>query len=103
MAYELRRERLSGEGGGASEFERRLNGAQLMTAEVLYYIPDHPKLLQTFMWQLVDEAPKYPRLAQFLDHWRREIEAVIHSVRVAHGDLLAPASFRVADGEFGLH
>lgn len=100
MAYELKRERWSDEAGETSEFERRLRGARLMTAEVLYYMPDHPKLLQTFMWQLVDEAPKYPRLAQFLDHWRREIEAVIHSVRVAHGELLAPANLRLADGEF---
>ena len=61
----------------ATEFERRLQGATLLTAEVLYYMPDHPRLLQTFMWQLLDEAPRYPRLAAFLDHWRREIEAVI--------------------------
>ena len=44
------------------EFEQRLNGARLMTAEVLYYMPDHPKLLQTFLWQSLDVAPKYPRL-----------------------------------------
>ena len=61
----------------ATEFERRLKGATLLTAEVLYYMPDHPSLLQSFMWQLLDEAPRYPRLAAFLDHWRREIEAVI--------------------------
>jgi uncharacterized protein Usg len=103
MAYELKRERLPDEAGATIEFERRLRGARLMTAEVLYYMPEHPKLLQTFMWQLVDEAPKYPRLAQFLDHWRREIEAVIHSVRVAHGELLAPANLRLADSEFRLH
>jgi hypothetical protein len=27
------------------EFERRLKGARLMTAEVLYYMPDYPSLL----------------------------------------------------------
>ena len=47
----------------ATEFERRLNGAKLLTAEVLYYMPDHPRLLQSFMWQLVDEAPRFPRLS----------------------------------------
>jgi uncharacterized protein Usg len=102
MAYELKRGSFPG-AGEACEFERRLKGARLMTAEVLYYMPDHPKLLQTFMWQLVDEAPRYPRLAQFLDHWRREIEAVIHSVRVAHGELLAPPEWRNADGVFRLN
>ena len=68
------------------EIEQRLQGATLLTAEVLYYMPDHPKLLQTFMWQTMDYAPKYPRLNQFLDFWKREIEAAIHSVRVAHGE-----------------
>jgi uncharacterized protein Usg len=60
------------------EFEQRLKGATLLTAEVLYYMPKHPTLLQTFMWQTLDEAPKFPRLEKFLDFWRREIDAVIH-------------------------
>jgi uncharacterized protein Usg len=71
-----------------SEFGQRLNGSVMVTAEVLYYIPDHPKLLQTFMWQTLDVAPRFPRVEKFLDFWRREIEAVIHSVRVAHGEPL---------------
>lgn len=90
----------AGEGG---EFEQRLKGARLLTAEVLYYMPDHPKLLQTFMWQTLDEAPKFPRLAQFLDFWRREIEAVIHSVRVAHGEPLAVPAWRKVDGFIQRH
>ena len=72
------------------EFEQRLNGATLLTAEVLYYMPKHPTLLQTFMWQTLDEAPKFPRLEKFLDFWRREIDAVIHSVQLATGETLAP-------------
>jgi uncharacterized protein Usg len=87
----------------STDFERRLKGATLLTAEVLYYMPDHPKLLQTFMWQLIDEAPRYPRLAAFLDHWRREIEAVIHSVRVASGEPLAPPGWRKVDGLIRMH
>jgi uncharacterized protein Usg len=87
----------------AGEFEQRLKGATLLTAEVLYYMPDHPKLLQTFMWQTMDIAPKYPRLNQFLDYWRREIEAVIHSVRVAHSEPLAAPAWRNANGVLRLH
>ena len=86
-----------------SEFEQRLRGATLLTAEVLYYMPDHPKLLQTFMWQTMDIAPKYPRLNQFLEFWRREIEAVIHSVRVAHGEPLAAPAWRSPSGVLRLH
>lgn len=87
----------------ATEFERRLQGARLLTAEVLYYMLDHPSLLQSFMWQLLDEAPRYPRLAAFLDHWRREIEAVIHSVRVASGEPLSAPGWRKVDGLIRMH
>ena len=80
-----------------------LRGATLVTAEVLYYMPDHPKLLQTFMWQTMDFAPKYPRLSQFLDFWKREIEAAIHSVRVAHADPFAVPAWRHASGLVRLH
>jgi uncharacterized protein Usg len=59
-------------------------GFGLTTANVLYHMPDYPGLLQSFVWQFHDVAPDYPRLHRFLDHWRREIEAVIHTVEVAH-------------------
>jgi len=72
------------------ELAQRLQGWRLATAEVLYYMPDHPSLLQSFMWQTLDLAPEYPRIHKFLDFWRREIEAVIHSVRLATGETLAP-------------
>lgn len=78
------------------DFAAQLRGARLTTAEVLYYRPDYPSLLQSFCWQTHDIAPDFPRLRQFLDHWRREIEAVIHSVRVAHVDLIRPAEWRGA-------
>lgn len=73
------------------EFALRLKGWRLATAEVLYYMPDHPALLQSFIWQTLDLAPSYPRIHKFLDFWRAEIQAVIHSVRLATGEELAPA------------
>lgn len=85
-----------------SELEMQLRGYRLTTAEVLYHMPDHPGLLQTFLWQTYDRAPRYPRLSRFLDHWRREIEAVIHTVRVAHADLVKPSEWRCTDGVFRL-
>jgi len=80
-----------------NELSMRLNGWRLTTAEVLYYLPDHPSLLQSFVWQTLDLAPNYPRIHQFLEYWRREIEAVIHSVQLATGENLAPAPVRRAD------
>jgi uncharacterized protein Usg len=61
-------------------------------------MPDHPSLLQTFLWQTLDEAPKFPRLAEFLDHWRREIEAALHSVRIWHEGMIRPTEWRAVDG-----
>lgn len=85
------------------DFRARLKGASLLTTEILYHMPDHPGLLQTFVWQTLDTAPSFPRLARFLDHWRSEIEAMIHSIRIAHSGLVRPAELRAIDGEFRLH
>ncbi len=79
------------------EFETQLKGGRLTTAEVLYYMPDHPKLLQSFMWQTLDIAPDYPRVHSFLDYWRKEIQAVIHSVRLSTVGIVTPARVRFAD------
>ncbi len=77
------------------QFERMLQGYGVTTAEVLYRMPDHPALLQTFSWQFDDIAPDYPRLKRFLDYWEREIEAMIQSVRVMHRGLISPQEVRL--------
>ena len=45
----------------------QLKGFSLTTAEILYRLPDYPRLLQTYIWQDFDLAPKFPKLLQFLD------------------------------------
>jgi len=79
------------------ELIRQLRGERLTTASVLYYMPDSPSLLQEFVWQTLDLAPEFPRIHRFLDFWRREIEAVIHSVTVGSQGLVAPARLRIAE------
>jgi uncharacterized protein Usg len=79
-----------------SDFSRQLAGERLTTAEVLYYMPDHPSLLQSFMWQTLDVAPEYPKVHRFLDFWRREIDAVIHSVRVSARGIVSPARLEIS-------
>jgi uncharacterized protein Usg len=74
----------------------QLEGYRLTTAEVHYFRPDAPSLLQLFVWQDYDLAPNFPVLLDFLDHWRREIEAALHSVRVAHPELVRPAEWCAA-------
>jgi uncharacterized protein Usg len=81
------------------DFAAQLSGKRLTTTEVLYFMPDHPTLLQSFLWQTQDLAPKYPRVIRFLDFWRREIDAVIHTVRIAHNGLISPAEWRKVDIE----
>jgi uncharacterized protein Usg len=73
------------------ELQLRLKGWRMTTTEVLYFMPDHPRLIQSFVWQTLDLAPDFPRIRQFLEFWRAEIEATIHSIRVASGEGLAPA------------
>ena len=80
------------------DFVRQLDGYGLSTVQVHYFMPDYPSLLQLFVIQQYDLAPAFPRLDRFLDYWRREIEAVLHSVQVAHNHLIAPAEWRAVDG-----
>lgn len=80
------------------DFLKQVQGYGLLTAEISYYMPDHPKLIQLFIWQEYDVAPTFPVLHGFLDHWRREIEAAVHSVRIAHKHLIGPREWRAVDG-----
>ena len=50
----------------------QLQGYRLTTAEILYHLPDHPHLLQSFVWQQLDLAPDFPGLRKFLDFWIAE-------------------------------
>ena len=78
-------------------------GYGLTTASILYRIPDHPGLLQSFVWQFQDFSPEYPRLLKFLDYWSNEIEAAIHSVEVAHKRLASSPAVRSAKCQLHLH
>lgn len=87
----------------SADFARQLEGFGLTTATILYAFPDHPKLLQSYIWQEYDLAPRFPTLRKFLDFWRRELEGPVHSVTVAHSVLIKPAEFRVVNGVMNLH
>lgn len=82
----------------SDDFVRQIDGYGLTTVQIHYYMPDHPSLLQIFVMQQYDIAPRFPELDRFLGYWRREIEAVLHSVRVAHNRLIGPTEWRAVDG-----
>ena len=71
-------------------------GYRLTTAELLYRMPDHPDILQTYVWQALDLAPRYPALHKFLDFWERELDGKLHSVRVASSEVLRAPRIRAA-------
>lgn len=82
----------------SNDFRLQLAGYGLSTVHIHYFLPDHPSLLQEFVLQQHDIAPRFPELRRFLDFWRRDIEAVLHSVRVAHQHLIGPGEWRAVDG-----
>ena len=79
-----------------AELNKQLADYRLTTAKILYHMPDHVHLLQEFIWQEYDIAPKYPVLLRFLDFWKREIEGKLHSVYVARQELITPGDYRFA-------
>jgi uncharacterized protein Usg len=85
------------------DFRRQLEGYGLTTAHILYRLPDHPSLLQSYVWQKYDLFPRFPELQKFLDFWQKELEGPLHSVQVAHARLIKPAEIRAINGEFRLH
>ncbi len=81
----------------------QLNDYRLTTAEILYHMPDHPNLLQTYVWQELDLAPRFPILRKFLDFWTSELEGRLHSVRVASTGLISLGAMRHAGHLLTLH
>jgi uncharacterized protein Usg len=63
----------------------------LTTAEILYYFPDYPTLLQQYVWQDYDSAPQFPCLRKFIDYWQQNLDGRVHSVRIAHAGLIVPS------------
>lgn len=87
----------------SKEMELQLKGYGLTTAEILYRLPDHPSLLQSYIWQDYDLAPDFRVLRGFLDFWVRKLEGPLHSVRYSHRKLIGPNEWCHYDGEFALN
>jgi uncharacterized protein Usg len=87
----------------SKDFRKQLEGYGLTTANILYRRPDHPWLLQTYVWQDYDLCPKFPALHRFLAFWHERLEGPLFAVTVAHSKLIKPAELRTVDGVFPLH
>ncbi|MEL6641016.1 MAG: usg protein [Pseudomonadota bacterium] len=86
-----------------TETELMLKGYGLTTAEMFYHMPDHPHVLNSFIWQDYDLAPDHNRLLKFIDFWREEIEGPLHSVVFTHRKMISPGEWRNVVGEFTYH
>ena len=87
----------------SADFTKQIKGYGLTTAEILYRMPDHPSLLQTFIWQQYDLCPKFPELFKFLQFWQKSLDGTLYSVQVAHCELVQPAEFKTIDDLLRLH
>ncbi|MBY0355810.1 MAG: usg protein [Rickettsiales bacterium] len=76
---------------------------RLTTAEIFYHMPDHPSLLQAYIWQDLDLTPEFPQLHKFLEFWERSLDGKLHSVKVASCELIRPSDYRWIKHSTAIH
>ncbi|WP_025662001.1 aspartate-semialdehyde dehydrogenase [Rhizobium sp. IBUN] len=82
------------------DMERQLQGYGLTTAQIIYRMPDHQTILQTYIWQDYDLAPDFPEMRSFLTFWQEKLDGPLHSVRYMHRKLISATEWRALRGEF---
>jgi uncharacterized protein Usg len=87
----------------SSSFRLQMEGYGLTTANILYSLPDHPAIIQTYIWQEYDLHPEFPELRKFLDFWTRTLDGPLRTVTVAHSRLIKPEEIALLDSEFIVH
>ena len=76
------------------DVELLMKDYRLTTAEILYHLPDHPSLLQTYVWQNYDIAPRFPVLTRFIEFWETSLDGKLHSVKIASTRVIKPSQYR---------
>ena len=79
-----------------NDFRAQLAGFSLTTAEIIYRLPDYPVLLQSYVWQEYDIAPRFPKLNGFLEFWSAKLEGKLFKVTVAPFIRTSPVACRYA-------
>lgn len=80
-----------------ADLTKQMADYRLITAKIIYHLPDFQDILQEFVWQDYDIAPQYPALKDFLQFWTREIDGKLHSVYVAKKEIITSGDYRHAD------
>lgn len=84
------------------QVEQRALNCHLVTAEIVYHLPDYPSLLQVLIWQNLDTVPELPVLTKYIHYWRANVDGRLHSILVATASIVRPTEFRFASAAFGL-
>jgi uncharacterized protein Usg len=87
----------------SGDFVKMVEGYGITTAKILYWMPDHKHILQTYVWQELDLHPRFPKLTGFLEFWENNLEGKLHRVKVAHARLIKPAEFKMVNHQLHLH
>lgn len=82
---------------------KQLQSHRLTTAEIVYHMPDHYQLLQSYIWQELDLVPDFPVLHNFLDFWEHNLDGKLHSVVVVNVELVTSAELAYYNKEFYLN
>lgn len=60
-----------------------LKRKEIVLVGIIYYMPDYQSLLNEFYCQFDDTVPDIPRVHEFLNYWKNNIDAVIKEVKVS--------------------
>ncbi|MBI5644568.1 hypothetical protein HY970_00555 [Candidatus Kaiserbacteria bacterium] len=72
-------------------------------AEILYWMPDHPLILQTMIYECADVSPHFPQLRRLFEFWQENLDGKIFAATVTHTKVLVPTEIRAIDAEFKIH
>jgi hypothetical protein len=85
LALPVRHRLTKGDRMANSDFAAQLQGYSLTTAEILYRMPDHPTLIQSFVWQDYDLHPRFPKSGNSLSSgratWRASCSRCVSPMR----------------------
>lgn len=85
------------------DFCKKLQGYQIVTVNIFYYMPDYQSIIQEFIWQTMDQVPQYYRVHQFLNFWHKNIDAVIKEILVSHDSSVEPTKYKNISHFFNLN
>lgn len=70
---------------------------RLTSAEIFYHTPDYPDLLQSYLWQGLDQAPEFPKLNSFIESWEKNNEVTWSSIRIGYVGIITPTEWKYAE------